>query len=233
MYRILMLDKIFDWFLNFTLEVESIWKAKWNVIKVVYLIARYLPLAFIPLDLFYIFTGSLSIPGCVGVYDAITVLYMVGLLAAELAVWGKDKHVTYILFTTFGAMCIVIPTLIGINLSRTTRKFIAIVLVYGLSIATISTEGLVGFRDFIQGQCTPISGKSYKFLVATFTFTAAYDTMILTFMVARAFSTSRWRVDSYLFKTIYGDGVAFYIYIFGVSLVNIIFIFTTSSFFLL
>ncbi|EKM75072.1 hypothetical protein AGABI1DRAFT_132609 [Agaricus bisporus var. burnettii JB137-S8] len=95
--------------------------------------------------------------------------------------------------------------------------------------ATISTEGLVGFREFIQGQCTPISGKSYKFLVATFTFTAAYDTMILTFMVARAFSTSRWRVDSYLFKTIYGDGVAFYIYIFGVSLVNIIFIFTTLS----
>lgn len=43
-------------------------------------------------------------------------------------------------------------------------------------IATNSTEGLVGFREFIQGQCTPISGKSYKFLVATFTFTAAYDT---------------------------------------------------------
>ncbi|XP_006457551.1 hypothetical protein AGABI2DRAFT_181715 [Agaricus bisporus var. bisporus H97] len=212
---------IFDWILNFTSEVESIWNTKWNVIKVLYLTTRYVPLAFIPLDLSYIFTPSLSVSGCIAVYDTITVLYIIGLLAAEciftirtVAVWGKDKHVTYILFATFSAMCIVIPTLIGINLSRTSQR-------------------LVGFREFIQGQCSPVSGKSYKFLVATFAFTAAYDTMILTFMVARAFSMSRWRVDSFLFKTVYGDGVAFYVYIFGVSLVNIIFIFTTNSFFLL
>lgn len=51
-YHILTLDKAFDWILNFSSEVEMIWKAKWNLVKVLYLITRYLPLAIIPLDLF-------------------------------------------------------------------------------------------------------------------------------------------------------------------------------------
>ncbi|KAF7759880.1 hypothetical protein Agabi119p4_11575 [Agaricus bisporus var. burnettii] len=211
---------VFDWILTFSSEVELIWKVKWNAIKVLYLITRYFPLAFIPLDLLYIFTGAFSIRGCVAVYNTIMIMYIISLLTAEfiftirtVAVWEKDKRVAYILFGTFSTMCMVIPTLIGIHLSKTTQE-------------------LNGFKE-VQGQCSPISDKSYKFLVATFTVTAAYDTTILMFMVIRALSTSRWRIDSYLFKTVYGDGIAFYIYIFGVSLVNIIFIFNTSGFFLL
>ncbi|KAF5327784.1 hypothetical protein D9619_004753 [Psilocybe cf. subviscida] len=34
---------LWDYFLTFDLEVQHIWKAKWNVIKVVYLLQRYLP----------------------------------------------------------------------------------------------------------------------------------------------------------------------------------------------
>ncbi|EKM75067.1 hypothetical protein AGABI1DRAFT_132605 [Agaricus bisporus var. burnettii JB137-S8] len=236
---VLNIDKIFDWILNFTSEVESIWKTKWNVIKILYLTTRYVPLAFIPLDLSYIFTPSLSVSGCIAVYDTITVLYIIGLLAAEciftirtVAVWGKDKHVTYILFATFSAMCIVIPTLIGINLSRTSRRFIDVIFIL-FNDPPSRQKDWSGSESLSKDSARQFSGTSYKFLVATFAFTAAYDTMILTFMVARAFSMSRWRVDSFLFKTVYGDGVAFYIYIFGVSLVNIIFIFTTNSFFLL
>ncbi|KAF7759878.1 hypothetical protein Agabi119p4_11573 [Agaricus bisporus var. burnettii] len=212
---------VFDWILTFSSEVEFIWKAKWNIIKVLYLITRYLPLAFIPLDLSYVFTDSFTLLGCAAVYDTIIIMYIISLLTAEfiftmrtVAVWGKDKHVAYILFATFATMCVVTPTLIGIHLKRTSQQ-------------------LNGFREVQQGQCTPISDKSYKFLVATFTVTAAYDTTTLTFMVIRALSTSRWRVDSYLFRTVYGDGISFYIYIFGVSLVNIVFIFNMSSFFLL
>jgi hypothetical protein len=78
-------------------------------------------------------------------------------------------------------MCISIPILVGINLSRTGRKFHLWPVKKILTSSKkknnhLSAEGLVGFTKFIQGQCNPDSGRSYKFLVATFTFTAAYDT---------------------------------------------------------
>lgn len=35
--------KIFDWFLTLDMEVFYIWQAPWNVMKGLYLLARYMP----------------------------------------------------------------------------------------------------------------------------------------------------------------------------------------------
>ncbi|KXN91750.1 hypothetical protein AN958_04752 [Leucoagaricus sp. SymC.cos] len=38
-----MCVKILDWLLSLNLEVSLIWESRWNVLKVLYLLARYLP----------------------------------------------------------------------------------------------------------------------------------------------------------------------------------------------
>ncbi|KAF7776839.1 hypothetical protein Agabi119p4_5232 [Agaricus bisporus var. burnettii] len=217
----------FDWILNFSSEVEMIWKAKWNLVKVLYLITRYLPLAIIPLDLFYI-SGYFFLPACVAVYDTVMALFVISLLSAQLiftlrtvAVWGKEKRVTYILFGAFSFIVIAIPTLTGLTLKS--HRFVDV--------------------EVNSGKfCLLRFEKSYGFLAATFVFVAAYDIVILIFMLTRRISvhqfsfplrslstTDHAQRDSRLLKRVYDDGIIFYVYIFGVSVANIIVIFVSVA----
>lgn len=124
-----------------------------------------------------------------------------------VAVWGKDRHVAYILFATFATMCVVTPTLIGIHLKRTSRTFISIVFVFP-KIPTVfnrTTKWIQGgsartvhsdFWQILQVSGCDLYGDCSLWYKLVFSIVRQFLQLwykgmkaILTFMVIRALST--------------------------------------------
>ncbi|EKM81390.1 hypothetical protein AGABI1DRAFT_127395 [Agaricus bisporus var. burnettii JB137-S8] len=115
----------YDWLLTFDSEVKLIWNAKGVKIKLLYLPARYLPLAHSLPYLYYRF-GSPTASECTAMYQAIGTMFVVGVTCAALvvtlrtwAVWGMMRPMTYLLFGSYTVASVLILVFYIVSLKYT------------------------------------------------------------------------------------------------------------------
>ncbi|KAF9448153.1 hypothetical protein P691DRAFT_775626 [Macrolepiota fuliginosa MF-IS2] len=201
---------IFDWMLTFNMETSLIWKSKWNTTKVLYLITRYLPFITLPVLLYHEFPGvALSKSACKQLHDYGAYAFVVGACFSEMlltirtwAIWGKGRGLTYALFGTFTLMWIAVFILMGFYIKFSKHD-------------VSPAPQLVG--------CVLLSAGLY--LALCFVLLVLYDAVTLVLMMMRGMSAFRSGRNSELFRVVYRDGIIYYVYLFGLSLLNIIVIF--------
>ncbi|PPQ90722.1 hypothetical protein CVT25_005030 [Psilocybe cyanescens] len=100
---------IWDYFITLDMEVDLVWRSKWNFMKCLFLVQRYLPFAdTVWLVLFQKVGQNLSISDCQQVYHALGWMMLLGTALCEIllglrawAVWNRELRPTIILCTVF------------------------------------------------------------------------------------------------------------------------------------
>ncbi|KAI0078056.1 hypothetical protein K474DRAFT_1594777, partial [Panus rudis PR-1116 ss-1] len=95
---------VYDYLLTVNSEVELIWPSRWNPIKILFLLTRYLPFVDVTLVLFYQLKPNISIRTCELTYQPAGWLIVIGIAVAEIilvvrtwAIWGRSKRIALIL----------------------------------------------------------------------------------------------------------------------------------------
>jgi len=196
----------FDWLLMFDLEVSYIWQDRWGVVKVLYILSRYMPFIDIPITIFSLSVENISTEMCRSLYLCIAVMVYVGIAIADLiftlrtwAVWGRTKT-------------------LGISLAAfyILAWFVAILVPY-----EIYTRAMVYIPSPVPRllNCAPQSQSSKLFSIS-FGGAMVYNIVMLLLMTTRAVPLWRLGVKSNLITMIYRDGIMYYVYTFLISALN-------------
>ncbi|KAF8148279.1 hypothetical protein B0H34DRAFT_269153 [Crassisporium funariophilum] len=205
---------LWDYLITIGMEVELIWSSQWSIIKVIYIVQRYLPfIDTIWLTVHYQLGYDLSKTDCRRILSAVGYLYTFGFATSELllalrawAVWNHDKRlavimsVTYILFwfPDFGYMFLFLRS---------------------MQFGQSPFPGFVG--------CFVTEGSSV--LALCWVVVIIWDAFILVLMAIPGIKTYRLGNNQSLLDIIYRDGLIFYIYLFIISSVQIIVIQTLPA----
>ncbi|KIM49918.1 hypothetical protein M413DRAFT_439047 [Hebeloma cylindrosporum] len=211
---------VWDYLLTFQLERELVWTSKWNFIKVLFLLQRYLPLfdtAFLTL---YHQNQRNADPGiCHILYRAQAWGWLIGTISSEMlltlrawAVWHRPMFLTItlpILFTLAFGTCFVLN----------------IIFDQYLQISPVPFPQFPGC--FVTGASSFVS---VNYMVAL-----AWDTLVLILIMIPGIRAYYAGGSSTLMKTVYRDGVNYYLYLAALSILNVTAIqhFTPGSKFLM
>ncbi|KAJ3565718.1 hypothetical protein NP233_g7454 [Leucocoprinus birnbaumii] len=223
---------ILDWFLMLNLEATLIWRSSWNWLKALFLLARYMPFMYLPI-LFYHQFGSRGLAtgeACPAMYSAVTWIFAIGAGIAERR-WSYYSDILK-------------PFLMN-DFSNDYYS--------GLddpNMGDLGTEPGVLAEDrddrcfdfLIKDDLFPIPGLGIGCFVqalgpmpaAGYILLAVFDAGNLLLMIVRGVSIFRQRGSrSNLSKIVYGNGIIYYFYIFGLSLANALIVFISPDFYLL
>ncbi|KAF9007424.1 hypothetical protein BDQ17DRAFT_1422801 [Cyathus striatus] len=196
----------YDYLLTFNLEVSLIWPSNWGAMKILFLLARYTPFIDSLIVFYHHFAPNISQESCLKAYEANGWMYIAGACFAEIiltlrtwAVWRKDPVVKFGLPAFFIAVWVASCVIVA--------KF--------LRTLEFAHAPYPGFRG-----CLVIGGSSI--LCILWILLMVFNTGTLILMGLRASRTRRLVVTSELLQTVYRDGITYYIYLFVLSLVNVI-----------
>jgi len=197
---------LYDWMLTLPQEIKFMWRASWNWTKVLYLLTRYIPFASMAFMARNQFAYAATPDSCKRALQAACWLSVVGMDLAEIvlavrtyAVWNKDKRVGISLALLLG-LC-QIPNGIFI------QKFMQ-------EIDLIQNP----YPEIYRG-CVAI--RATKIIYVNWVLFSIVDGVVLVLMVISA-TKSYHRHVSDLLNVIYMDGIRFYLYLFCVTLVNVV-----------
>jgi len=190
---------VLDWLLTFDLEVSLIWKAKWNIGTVVYLLSRYLTFVDVALTMYHQLGSDLSTATCQRVFEAEACEYMIGSIIVELvltlrtiSVWSKSKRFTWGLSFVFAIMCGGILVTFGFYFKN-------------LNHAALPVVG-----------CIVMAGNFSRYLSVDFLLFMIFDGCLLVVMISRCIADFRsGGLESPFMRVVYTDGIIYYVYIFG------------------
>ncbi|KAF8148278.1 hypothetical protein B0H34DRAFT_737686 [Crassisporium funariophilum] len=212
---------LWDYLITLGMEVELVWSSKWTSIKVLYIVQRYLPF----IDMFYFtlqyqFGHNLSTTDCRRIASAVGYLYNVGFASSELllalrawAVWHHNRRlavimgVAYVLFwlPDFGYMYLFLRSV------------------------QFGTPPYPGFIGCWVTKGNPILAYCWLVLIV-------WDAFVLVLMAIPGIKTymrtvhpNRLGTHETLQDIIYRDGLIFYIYLFILSTIQIIVIWTLPT----
>jgi len=200
----------YDYILTISEEVELIWKRRWRWSTVIFLITRYLPF---PEAVANLVVGFSNLPAgpCRDLYLLGTWLYFAGVFTAAAtlilrtyAIWGGNKNVAI-------GLIVVLLLCAGI-----TGRF-----VWG-------TGDSLSFAPNPMPQvypgCILTSSNHFKWSWVGFLLLLVFETAILiltlTKIIYHGYTEGQ---QTTLIKTIYRDGLIFYILLFAASVANIVF----------
>ncbi|EJC98748.1 uncharacterized protein FOMMEDRAFT_170954 [Fomitiporia mediterranea MF3/22] len=201
---------VYDYLLTFEDELVLIWDSTWSLAKGLFLATRYLPFIDLSITTTRHFKARMSPEECLRNYRAGGLLIDVGICAAELilvlrtwAIWGQTKKITITLLIW-----------IFVNL---TSDLVIVVLYFSSVTFTPLPEGLSG--------CLISTGNSL--LVGTWILLMIFEAGILALMVLKGVQMYRGSVDKQhrkteLYKAVFRNGAIFYVYIFTLSVANVI-----------
>ncbi|KAA1476593.1 hypothetical protein DENSPDRAFT_843593 [Dentipellis sp. KUC8613] len=111
----------YDYLLTLPDEIELVWRSRWTMLKVIFLLNRYSALWDVGLSVYDILGPRLSSSECSGIYTTHGWLVAVGIAMSEIilsfrtyALWGESKQIAYFL----GSLAIVALTVIGFSLNK-------------------------------------------------------------------------------------------------------------------
>ncbi|CAA7263577.1 unnamed protein product [Cyclocybe aegerita] len=197
-----------DYCLTMGMEIEYVWPGKWNTLKIIYLVQRYMPF----IDTFYLvlwgqFGSSLSPSTCHRINNWVRALTLVGLASSEMiltlrawAVWNRNKALSIFLPIAFAACWI--PQII-------------------LTVRFVNSLGFIDAPSPFLG-CFIV--KANDDIVFNWALFMLWDSLVLILMIIPALKAYHFRGHSALYSTVYAEGIMYYVYLFFLSLANIILI---------
>ncbi|KAJ3565387.1 hypothetical protein NP233_g7663 [Leucocoprinus birnbaumii] len=162
---------------NLPLEILLVWKSRWNVLKVLYLLSRYIPFVYLTILLYHQFgSQGLEPHTCRALFKSFAGIFLFSAGVAELmltirtwVVWQHNKIMAYSLAVTFSAMWTAILMLTALGLETET--------IYGSSPPNSWGMG-----------CYVDSNTSEAFIAASYILLAVFDLWNLIAMVSQGFS---------------------------------------------
>ncbi|KDR78705.1 hypothetical protein GALMADRAFT_244210 [Galerina marginata CBS 339.88] len=197
---------LYDFFLSLDREVETIWKGKLSYTKFMYILTRYS--AFIEAG---VVIYQLSIPGtwyaqCAFAFKLNAWLFVFGLGIGEIimtirtwAVWGKSRFMKFALPIFYVCTWSAGFAIIGIFLQS--LKF--------------DPNPLTPYLGCLATYTSSIIFSSWVLLLV-------YDAVMFILMLIPAFKAFRAGGTSRLMTVVLRDGVLYYLYLFIISLINIL-----------
>jgi len=156
--------------------------------------------------------SNLSVGMCRMMYNITGWMFLWGIGIAELiliirtwAIWGRDKRIGLGLCAGFLSLWIVNSYFLN--------KF----------LTSLQFEPAQAISPSLKG-CLPIAGGNVLFI--DFVLLMVFETIVLGLTVVKMVHTSR-RSTSPIMRSLYRDGIFFYIYLFAISLVNVVVLLTT------
>ncbi|KAF9070516.1 hypothetical protein BDP27DRAFT_1292502 [Rhodocollybia butyracea] len=197
---------LYDWMLMLPVELDVVWSKKLRPLDVLYIIQRYMPLVdTIGLIFVVYFVEPLEPNMCHILYNIGGWMYLTGMILTDVilmmrtwALWGKDIRLTIGLPIFFVGCCVPI--------------FYITYLYLNSQISIPSPVPHVG--------CAILGTESMYFLV--WVILMVLEAVILTLMLIPGlpyFRSGNW---SALTTIIYRDGITYYLFIFGLSVANLL-----------
>ncbi|CAA7263894.1 unnamed protein product [Cyclocybe aegerita] len=201
---------LWDYFLTFGMEVEHIWASKWTIVKALFLIQRYIPfIDIMGLGMYISFGENISETRCTRLNYAWKSFSIVGVVTSEAvlcfrvwAVWNRKKSMAFLLAILFAGSWI--PAIALLMVFVKTIKYVALPPPFLGCIVAAADES------------------------SSFEFFLAWDTVMLLLMLTATLRSYQRSGRTALFKIVYGEGIIYYVYLFLISLINIILNHNTS-----
>lgn len=197
---------LYDYVLTLRMEIDLVWYSKWTLLKILYLVQRYAPFYdTVGLVLYHQFVIGLSPSYCLVNYKISGWSFISSIAISEVilalrlwAVWRKSLKIAVGLSLFFLACWVANFVVMGIFLN---------------SMAFAKSP-------FPYPGCFIVAGS--HILAVCWILLMVYDAGNLVMMVIPGFAAYRTGGSSQLVRVVYRDGVIYYVYIFLVSLVNVI-----------
>ncbi|KAF8911520.1 hypothetical protein CPB84DRAFT_1842022 [Gymnopilus junonius] len=204
---------IWDYVLTFGMEVDLVWSSRWNIIKVLFLVQRYLPLVdTCILTLYRDLLPGRSIHGCAVIEQATGYMYVAGYVVSEIlltlrvwAVWNRHRVLSVIL--PIGFLVVWAPAFVAMYFFQK-----------GLQFAPMPSAGLSGCfiihtNDVIKW-CW-VSLIIWNAVTVSLMIIPGVRDCVVMPDLPNFRSTRLWSI-------VYRDGTYFFIYLFVLSILNII-----------
>ncbi|KAG1777699.1 hypothetical protein EV702DRAFT_218028 [Suillus placidus] len=194
---------VFDYCIKLEAEIDLIWGRKWDYIRIIFAVARYMPFVEVPVDLIYTL-GPTSPRLCLSLYQVASWLNIIGTVAAESLLFVRT-------YTLWGRNRVLLVALL----------LLALGCVAGCGVVGASTLSLFKYQDpplttsgCYQAQRIAIFAVSYALL-------ALAETVILSLNVFQAWH-HRQRQGSRLITHLYWDGIIYVLCILAMTMANIV-----------
>ncbi|KAF8154956.1 hypothetical protein B0H34DRAFT_546227 [Crassisporium funariophilum] len=198
---------LYDYLLTLSMEIDLVWTSRWNLMKTLYLVQRYLPFVdTVWLVLHHQLGANLSTSTCTQLYTGSGWGMIVGIASSELiltlrawAVWRRDRNLGIFLFSLY-TLC-------------WAANF---VLVY-FFIKSIRF-GKAPIPHF--SGCFVVGADQILFVV--WVILMIWDALVLVLIMIPGYQSYRYGGHSALYDAVYRDGAVYYLYIFVLSTINIV-----------
>ncbi|KAF8995823.1 hypothetical protein BDQ17DRAFT_1545022 [Cyathus striatus] len=200
---------VYEYLLTFDLEVDFVWKRDWSIVKILFILTRYLPFFDATIILALQFLPHVSVAKCKILYPIVCFLSIGGLIAEAVltlrtwAVCGGQKRLG-ILLAIFS---------MGIFSGHT-------VLVGFFSLVKLRFDLQDTLDTILQG-CLITSG-NYNLLIIDWSLVLIYDTVNLVLIMTPAYQSFRPSCYSNLARMVLRDGAIYYFYLLVAGIANII-----------
>ncbi|KAF9255797.1 hypothetical protein L218DRAFT_1008153 [Marasmius fiardii PR-910] len=204
---------VYDVIINLPVEIDHVWRRKWTILSVLYIVQRYLPFFDTALvTLHHNFGMNLSVSYCHLSYRIVGWSFIIGVSLSQIvltlrvwAIWRMS-----------------IPVGVGL-----TVLFLAIWVLCSYFDSRFSMS--LKFISFLNYRGCLITGGSNILVIVFWVLMMVYDGCMLVMMLIPGVTALRRGGRSELVKTIYRDGVVYYALIFLLSGLNVIVILTLPS----
>ncbi|PFH47494.1 hypothetical protein AMATHDRAFT_67626 [Amanita thiersii Skay4041] len=197
----------FDYLLTLSLEIKYVWPSRWSIVKVLHVIMRYVPF-FSVTFLLLVETPSRSAEACTILMKMYTFGVVTAIFAAEAvltlriwAIYSRSRTLGLLLLVIYSGVVLSIFINVGIMLSYT--KFAIIPLPSGPTCLVVRANRKLVFIWFVL---------------------AVYDAFQCILLGYQAYEAFRHGGKFKLFDVIYKDGIIYYIFMMGMSMLGMIFI---------
>jgi hypothetical protein len=194
---------VFDYCIKLEAEIDLTWGRKWDFIRIIFAVARYMPFVDVPVDLIYSL-GPTSPQLCLSLYQVSSWFNILGTVAAESLLFVRT-------YTLWGRNRVLLVALL----------LLALGCIVGCGVVGASASSLFKYEDppltnsgCFQTQRIAIYAVNYALL-------ALFETVILSLNVFQAWRHRR-RQGSRLIMHLYWDGIVYVLCILAMTLANII-----------
>jgi len=195
---------VYDYCLVLSSEVDLVWKSKWSIVKVLYLLTRYPAFSDTALSV-YESLGPVALENCWAINAAGTWSTLFGISVAEVilvlrtaALWGNNKKILWSLSLVLAALVIICMVFQSLFLNSQTAK--------PPPFPSISGCNLVGGNPIV---------------IFNFIFLIMFEIAILVLTTYRWFKRFKGSANP-LVATLYRDGIVFFVCLSLISLGNVL-----------
>lgn len=204
---------VMDWLLTLPLEVSLIWTTRWSLLKILFLLARYIPFVYIPILIYHQFAPGVQPGRCQVIYDFAVWILITGIGCAELILTIRTRATV----ENSKAVAYFFPLFV--------LTYVTIYVLLGLWMKTIhETSSIPGL-----GMGCLIESKGIN-LAAVWILIMVYDAGNLFLMIIQGIRIFKFGDVSQLSRIVYIDGIIYYICLFCLSLTNALIIFLLPTY---